>query len=64
MKDKTTWHMGTANLIGGGLDPLMILAALERIEEKLNALDAVIQTKRRKRREARVPADLTRAAPL
>ena len=51
MTEKTTWQAGTATLTGGGLDALMILAAMERIEEKLDALRESIRSKRRARRE-------------
>lgn len=51
MTNKTTWQAGTAALTGGGLDALMILAALERLEEKLDALRESIRSKRRARRE-------------
>ncbi|UPT73260.1 MAG: hypothetical protein M0D55_15420 [Elusimicrobiota bacterium] len=46
MKDKPTWQMGKAGIVGGGLDALMILAALQRIEAKLNVL---LHRKRRRR---------------
>ena len=46
MSDKATWRMGTARVTGGGLDGLMILGALERIEQKL---DILIQRKKRNR---------------
>ena len=50
MKEKTQWRMGTASLVGGGLDGLMILAALERIEKKLDDIDERLQSKKRRRR--------------
>ena len=50
MKEKMTWRMGTAELVGGGLDGLMILAALERIEEKLAFIHERMQSKKRQRR--------------
>ena len=46
MKEKTQWRMGTASLVGGGLDGLMILAALERIEKKLDDIDERLWTYR------------------
>jgi hypothetical protein len=51
MTEKTTWQAGTATLTGGGLDALMILAAMERLEQKLDALRDSIRSKRRARRE-------------
>lgn len=48
MKEKMTWKMGTAELVGGGLDGLMILGALERIEKKLDAIYLRIQSKKRR----------------
>lgn len=38
--------------IGGGLDGLMILAALDRIEGKLSALEEKMRSKKRRRLEA------------
>jgi aryl carrier-like protein len=50
MTEKATWQPGTATLIGGGLDSLMILAALERIEERLAAIHLKMQSKKKHRR--------------
>ena len=50
MKEKAVWQMGTAKLVAGGLDGLMVLAALERIEKILDAINARMQSKKRQRR--------------
>lgn len=49
MNDKTTWVSGSATVTGGGLDGLMILAALERIEERLKAIQEKLKSKKRRR---------------
>ncbi len=46
MNDKKTWS--AAILIGGGLDGLMILAALDRIEEKISAIQEKLRPKKRR----------------
>lgn len=51
MNEKPAWRPGTAHLNGGGLDALMILATLERLEEKIGALNESIRSKRSKRRD-------------
>lgn len=61
MNEKSTWQPGTATLNGGGLDALMILAAMERLEEKLDALNASIRSKRRHRRGSSDPCGSTEA---
>lgn len=49
MNDKTTWRPGLARIVGGELDGLLILAALERIEEKLDGLRLTLSSKKRAR---------------
>lgn len=49
MNEKTTWVSGSATVTGGGLDGLMILAALERIEERLKAIHEKLKSKKRRR---------------
>lgn len=53
MTEKTTWQ--APKLSGGGLDALMILAAMERLEMKLDALRESIRSKRRARRGSSDP---------
>ncbi len=61
MNDKTTWQTKTAMIVGGGLDGLMILAALERIEEKLDGLRATLASKKRRRSGTSGPCGSTEA---
>jgi hypothetical protein len=49
MNDKKAWRTGAAKIIGGELDGLMILAGLERIEEKLDGLKETLSSKKRRR---------------
>jgi len=52
MNDKKTWSAAT--LIGGGLDGLMILAALDRIEGKLAAIQEKMRSKKRRHQGSRI----------
>lgn len=59
MNEKTAWKSGSATVIGGGLDGLMILAALERIEERLASIHEKLKSKRRKRHGTSGPCGST-----
>ena len=61
MGDKKMWLMGRAGITGGGLDGLMILGALERIEKKLDALRATLASKKRRRSGTSDPCGSTGA---
>lgn len=49
MTGKEPWLTGSATVTGGGLDGLMILAALERIEKRLTAIHEKLKSKKRRR---------------
>jgi hypothetical protein len=59
MNEKKTWSAAT--LIGGGLDGLMILAALDRIEGKLAVIQEKMRSKKRGRPGASGPCGSTEA---
>lgn len=62
MNEKATWTAGSATLVGGGLDCLMILAALERIEERLAAINENLRSKKRRRHGTSGPCGSTEGA--
>ena len=59
MNDKKTWSAAT--LIGGGLDGLMILAALDRLEGKLADIHEKMRSKKRDRHGTSGPCRSTEA---
>lgn len=61
MNEKATWRAGAATVVGGGLDALLILAALERIEEKLAVIHEKIQSRKRRRYGTSGPCGSTEA---
>lgn len=62
MNEKTAWKSGSATITGGGLDGLMILAALERIEERLAAIHEKMRSKKRRRHGTSGPCGSTGGA--
>ncbi len=61
MNEKKLWRAGTARIVGGELDGLLILAALDRIDEHLEALRSTLSSKKRARRGTSGPCGSTEA---